>query len=420
MKKRIMIFLGIFSAFALALLYSCGKPTAGTGSETGNARGKLVRSNNSPAAGVKVRFISVDYNPSSSAKILASVDSTTTNADGKFGIDLDSGTYNMFGDGDTILSFKDSVRVGDDTVTINDTLKVPGKITGVSFMPFQDSANQARVTIYAPGTSFYAKPDIGGAFSFDNVPEGTYRLIFDPTLDEYYLKVITVTVTAGQTTNLDTVILYGTGITGMPVANAGNDTTVSINDTIWLHGTAIDNYGTIVKYEWDFDGFANSYDYVETSSGDTSIIATTLDVWAYFRVTDDDKNQSVDSVYLRQKPLQSCEIQLRIIPLSGYENIVDAVTRASNVADDVKIRVDEIAYPSDSVKDVVIDFGDGSSNYEKRNRTFQVNQGFITISHWYVKVGMTGICTTKAIATTYKGAVADTGIIVRVLGASEH
>lgn len=281
-------------AIGVLALY-CSNPTghAGNASQTGNVKGTLAKVGGSPASNAKVRFISVDYNPSGSAKVLATIDSTTTDSDGNFGLDLDTGTYNMFAEDDTLLAYEDSITVGDDTITITDTVKAPGKITGISFMPGQDSANQARVTIYAPGTDFYVKPDVGGAFSFDNVPEGTFRLIFDPTLDQYDLKIISISVTSGETTDLDTVILYGTSITGMPVADAGNDTTVSINDTIRLYGTAKDTLGQIVRMEWDI---GNTGTFVEVA--DTFAIApnTATTYKCVFRVVDNDSNAETDTL----------------------------------------------------------------------------------------------------------------------------
>ena len=57
-------------------------------------------------------------------------------------------------------------------------------------MPGLDSINQIRVTMYIPGTNFITKPNIGGIFSFENLPQGTYRIIFDPTNTDYFVKIL--------------------------------------------------------------------------------------------------------------------------------------------------------------------------------------------------------------------------------------
>lgn len=296
MKMKLRIFL--FAFLPLALFGACtnNNNIVDGGTETGNARGQLVRADGTPAAGAKVFFIPVDHNPSGSSKILANLDSVTADNQGYFGATLDSGTYNMFAAQDTLSAYVDSIGIHQDTVTLpTDTLKPSGSIRGVSFMPGQDEANQVRVTIYAPGTNLYTKPDIGGAFSFGNVPEGTYRLIFDPTLDVYGVKVITVNVISGQTADLDTVIIYGQNLTGMPIPDAGNDTTVSINDTVRLHGSAKDSLGQIVKMEW---GLAGTGAFATTATGDTAFVApdTPAVVRYVLRVEDNDGNVLTDTV----------------------------------------------------------------------------------------------------------------------------
>jgi formylglycine-generating enzyme required for sulfatase activity len=63
-----------------------------------------------------------------------------------------------------------------------------------------------------------------------------------------------------------------------PVADAGEDTVVSINDTIMLHGRGIKQNGTITTFEWDV---GNTGTFVQTASGDTTICAPRLPVKEY-------------------------------------------------------------------------------------------------------------------------------------------
>ncbi len=79
-----------------------------------------------------------------------------------------------------------------------------------------------------------------------------------------------------------------------PIAYAGNDTSVSINDSLDLHGTGIDSNGTIITYEWKFsDGT-----WVITSTGDTTILtpATSQYYVCSLRVTDDEGLTGFDAM----------------------------------------------------------------------------------------------------------------------------
>ncbi len=79
-----------------------------------------------------------------------------------------------------------------------------------------------------------------------------------------------------------------------PVANAGNDTTVKINETINLHGTGTDIDGYIVEYAWQFGGG----NWIVTSDGDTSITAPSTEqvLVCILRVKDNDNETGFDSV----------------------------------------------------------------------------------------------------------------------------
>ncbi len=93
----------------------------------------------------------------------------------------------------------------------------------------------------------------------------------------------------------------GTGRLGeclqdVPVPNAGKDTTVSIKDTVRLHGSATQQFGTITEWAWDIgDGGT----FKETSKGDTIIIAPAtenLNFLCILRVMDDDGNVAKDTM----------------------------------------------------------------------------------------------------------------------------
>ncbi len=82
----------------------------------------------------------------------------------------------------------------------------------------------------------------------------------------------------------------------VPVPNAGKDTTVSIKDTIKLHGSATQQFGTIVEWAWDF---GNTGTFKVTSKGDTNIVAPAVENLNYLcvlRAKDDDGNVANDTV----------------------------------------------------------------------------------------------------------------------------
>ena len=88
-----------------------------------------------------------------------------------------------------------------------------------------------------------------------------------------------------------------------PIADAGDDTAVSINDTIHLHGRAVDSFSVhgitgdvksknnISKWEWSINGGS----FIQTSTPDTNITVPNLSNLSYkcvLRVTDSDSNMS--------------------------------------------------------------------------------------------------------------------------------
>lgn len=187
------------------------KPTAGNSSESSNAfiMGKLVDTGSNPVAGALVRIYPADYVPSFGSGDSLSIPVETTDAKGIYRIGKQSkGVYNIEGEKGNTGAFIDSIEIDQDSITVPDAiLKLFGKVTGIIHMTGQNDTNQVRVTLYMPGTRRITKPNIGGRFNFDYMPEGSYQMIIDPTLNEYSVKVMNLSVSAGGTLNLDTVYL---------------------------------------------------------------------------------------------------------------------------------------------------------------------------------------------------------------------
>ncbi len=92
-----------------------------------------------------------------------------------------------------------------------------------------------------------------------------------------------------------------------PVADAGQDTIVLINDKVRLHGSAKQQFGAIAEWAWDI---GNMGTFQVASEGDTTIIAPSAENLNYLcvlRVTDDDGNSVKDTIKvnirLKSKPV---------------------------------------------------------------------------------------------------------------------
>jgi hypothetical protein len=183
-----------------------------------------------------------------------------------------------------------SVNIINDTASINDTVKVivnysnpTRKIDSVEW--YLDTAQLPRRT------------------KIDSSLSGKDSLTYYCPAQAGMRQLIVKAVDAGNTTWRDTFKLWV--IQDAPKANAGNDMTVSINDTVRLHGSATQQFGTIVKWEWDI---GNTGTFKVTSSGDTTFKAPSVENLNYFcvlRVTDDDGNIVTDTMNVAVLPMLS-------------------------------------------------------------------------------------------------------------------
>jgi PKD repeat protein len=91
----------------------------------------------------------------------------------------------------------------------------------------------------------------------------------------------------------------------IPLAEAGPGKTAYINEAVWLNGSAQDD-GTIVLYEWDFEG-DGTFDWRSNQSGNASHVYRAAGLYnPLFRVTDDAGQMGVDrtSVSVRSRNLE--------------------------------------------------------------------------------------------------------------------
>jgi hypothetical protein len=244
--KLLLLFVAAFIIF-LASPRCVKEPIGVSSTETtnGTITGKLVNARGEPAIRAKVRLIDRTFIPSISTALPKSPeaalpgDSTVRTDDhGVYRLPLpDSGTYNILGETEQGLGVMiASVHVRD-TMPVDlgvDTVRPFGEINGVLYLPGQDSVGQVRVILAIPGTDFTTMPDVGGSFSFGKVPQGAYRLIFNPVLPEFNVKILDITVASGKATDLDTVELVRTitRANDAPSVSGLKDTTISIKDTV--------------------------------------------------------------------------------------------------------------------------------------------------------------------------------------------
>ncbi|MGA2508547.1 MAG: hypothetical protein ABSF80_13850, partial [Chitinispirillaceae bacterium] len=133
MSKKI-----IFAVLCFCLLFAaCNNSLTGGSTETSSkVASMLYNPGGSPAAYAMVHFYPRDYNPQTGlakTATAATVDSTTTDANGNYAIMLNSDTYNILASSDSGMAYRDSVTAkGGSTIHPPAcTLKTPGTLHGV-------------------------------------------------------------------------------------------------------------------------------------------------------------------------------------------------------------------------------------------------------------------------------------------------
>ena len=231
------ILIGCTLLMSLFLL-DCTVPVAG-GTDTGNAvvAGILYNPNGSRAVNAKVRAIPVDHNPISEIENrITAIDSAFTNDSGEYSFDsLPEGYYNIFGEGDSGLSFNDSFFVFKDTANVfpDDTLGSPGTLRGV--VRLQTGDDSRTVLILLMGTLSCDAPDDSiGIFSLANLAAGTYYVRFLSTLSNYNPLDMQLSIKAGvDSTMPDTIRLPYTGIPVPDGLKAYYDTLNGLVNLTW-------------------------------------------------------------------------------------------------------------------------------------------------------------------------------------------
>ena len=168
----------------------------------------------------------------------------------------------------------------DTTVSINDIVELHGSATdGFGYIASWawDIGNTGTFVVMSGGEATFTAP------ASENL---NYRCVLRVTDDDGNTAKDTVRIIVRQ---------------DVPIANAGNDTAVwsndtitGINDTIRLHGSASQQFGSIVKWEWKI----GSGSWTATGGPDTTVIMpdTSPTCICSLAVTDDDGNRAVDGM----------------------------------------------------------------------------------------------------------------------------
>ncbi len=150
---------------------------------------------------------------------------------------------------------------------------------------------------YCPLTGGSIKYGDGSEDIYDSPPFQTTHKYSTPGTYEVTLRVCHYGTCASTTKTLI--------VTNQPpTADAGPDATVKVNHLITLNGSGTDEDGSIVLYEWDFDG-DGTYDWSSTANGVTTYKYDTPGTYtAILRVTDDEGATNTDSTVITVIPNQ--------------------------------------------------------------------------------------------------------------------
>ncbi len=230
----------------------------------------------------------------------------------------------QFLSGDTVISIKDSLSF---SATVSDTDSVvksyslqpdPNGLFGAEFA-FEMSAGPLR---------FGHKYDVPGEYPF-------VIRIKDFSKREYF----------------DTLLV--SVIQDPPTATTGKKLTVTARDSVRLHGVGKDSLGTVVSYAWRLGNGA----FGMVAAGDTAFIAPDSagnQIWV-FRVTDDDGNETLDTLTLTI--VLASDTRLSLLRVTGFELSPPFSATESFFALEVPNPQDSVeitATPADSIARVMI------------------------------------------------------------------
>lgn len=230
----------LFAVLCFCLLFeACNNSLTGGSTETSSkVASMLYNPGGTPAAYAMVHFYPRDYNPQTGlakTTMVATIDSTTTDANGNYAIILNTGAYTILANSDSGLAYQDSIPAKGGA-TIHPpacTLKTPGTLHGV--VQIQPGDDARTVFILFLGTHSYTTPDdAAGNFTTEPMAEGKYRVRILTTLPDYQVMDTSFTIKAGKDSVLaDMIKLKYTGIPTPKGLSATYDTAHGVVTLRW-------------------------------------------------------------------------------------------------------------------------------------------------------------------------------------------
>jgi hypothetical protein len=220
----------LFSSLTTVLLLLIG--CAGTSDEvlTGSRSACILYADGkTPAAGALVKIFKSD------AVNGEYVSLQTTDNNGRYSIEnIPSGSYNIWAEKDSLVTFRNGIIISPDQSDISpDTLKCPSTVSGIIGVEPQD--DPLTVTIQVLGLDkFFNNTDKNAHFTMKGMAAGNYTLLLKSTKSHYTPTTVEITIgKCSQDTLPDTLRLTYTGIPVVQGLNVSYDTSGGIVHLGW-------------------------------------------------------------------------------------------------------------------------------------------------------------------------------------------
>ncbi len=158
---------------------------------------------------------------------------------------------------------------------------------------------------------------LSGEVKHQYVKEGAYTATLRVTDNEGLTTTDTTTITISEPPSPN----------HPPKANAGEDQTVTVGDNVLFDGTGSDDDGTVVLYEWDYNGDGN-YESSSQSDGAGSYVYNDAGNFkARLRVTDNNGSSATDTALITVNELNHAPVAKINKPMDGRTyNDVDPIS----------------------------------------------------------------------------------------------
>ena len=191
----------------------------------------------------------------------------------------------------------------DKIITVTNSAPTITAIRADTTISINDSIVMTVTAIDVDGTvSEYAWDFNGdGVFEYTSLVTGATGYRYGPAGD--FKAIVRVTDDDGKTAR-DTVNVVV--LQDVPTANAGNDTVGLPGTFLTLHGTAQQQFGAILKWEWQIGRIGT---FAESRPDTTVVMQDSAKVTCVLRVTDDDGNTAIDTMNIMRLVAPLIQVQ---------------------------------------------------------------------------------------------------------------